>query len=185
MRLHRVLLLSARLVTLTLLLLSLPALSGCLGEGNKSWFPGSGGGGGGGVGGGGGGGGGGDPDAPDTSAAIINMNAGTESDALRSIHLRPNQTLRLHLATEGGNTAMWRLQPDSVTALKTSGLPPVRVSQRRIEQTPGTGGIVVQHVFDVVGLRSGRVTIDFIYDRLNSPNTPPVRRFRLDIIVGT
>src|SRR5688572_552260 len=142
MRLHRVLM-GARLATLMLLLLSLSALSGCIGEGNKSWHPGSGGGGSGGVGGGGGGGGGGDPEAPDTSAAIVNMNAGTEKDELRSIHLRPNQTLRLHLATEGGSNALWRLHPDSVTALKTSGLPPVRVSQRRIEQTPGTGGIVV------------------------------------------
>jgi predicted secreted protein len=180
MPLHRVLM-SARSATVALLFLSLLLLPGCL---NDSSTPSAGSPGAYGKNPSGGGGGGGGGSTPDGSPAVIEMDAGAKSDEVRSIQLRPGQTLYLRLATARGNTAMWRLSPASTTALQ-AGSQPITVSQRKIEQTTSPQGIVTEHTFRIKGVRPGAIAIEFLYDRATSPSLPPIRKFGLNVTVGS
>ncbi|MEA2733782.1 MAG: Chagasin family peptidase inhibitor [Humisphaera sp.] len=179
MRLHRRCV-PIRLIATVMLLLSVVALPGCLNNEKKTWYPGpSGGGGGPGSGGGGGEG----PDVPDSSATVITLVAGNGTNELRQSTLRPGQTLKLRLVTKQASPLLWRLSPESATALK-SGTSPVRVAPRKIEQSTGADGNLIYHSFSISTLRPGRLNIRFLYDRVTDPNTPPAKTFTLDVAVA-
>jgi hypothetical protein len=70
---------------------------------------------------------------------------------------------------------MWRLNPESAAALKSTS-PLLHVSTRKIEQTTARAASSSKHTFSIEAQRLGRMTVEFLYDNINTPSIAPTRR---------